>query len=177
STSRIVGGGTWPSRNVSRPTVAAAMAKTRTAASTAKIHTTTANGNPGAGRVGQSPDGFVVAAGRWTGAPAPAGAGLVVVGRAGRPAGAGTGPRRGGGRRSDAQPLGEQLPVVGGVAEEQLGRLGPLEVEVGRVLPGEADAAVDLDVLGGGVEVRLRAVGLGEAGHLGQLVVQLGGAP
>ena len=64
--------------------------------------------------------------------------------------------------RSDADALGEQLAVVGGVAEEQLGRLGPLEVQVGRVLPGEADATVDLDVLGGGVEVRLRAVGLGQ---------------
>ena len=38
--------------------------------------------------------------------------------------------------------------MVGGVTEQQLGALGPLEVEVGRVLPGEADAAVDLDVLG-----------------------------
>jgi MFS family permease len=38
--------------------------------------------------------------------------------------------------------------------------LGPLEVQVRRVLPGEADATVDLDVLGGGVEVRLRAVAL-----------------
>src|SRR3954452_8030411 len=67
--------------------------------------------------------------------------------------------------RSNTDALCEQLAVVGGVAEEQLGGLGPLEVEVGVVLPGEADAAVDLDVLGGGVEVRLRAVRLGQAGH------------
>src|SRR5690242_17661349 len=60
-------------------------------------------------------------------------------------------------QRSDADSLGEELAVVGRVAEEQLGALGPLEVEVGRVLPGEADAAVDLDVLGGAVEVGLRA--------------------
>ena len=73
--------------------------------------------------------------------------------------------------------LGEELAVVGGVAEEELGRLGPLEVQVGRVLPGEADAAVDLDVLGGGVEVGLGAVGLGQAGDRGQLVVELGRAP
>ncbi len=63
---------------------------------------------------------------------------------------------------SDADALGEQLAVVGRVAEEQLGALGPLEVEVRRVLPREPDAAVDLDVLGGGVEVRLGAVGLGQ---------------
>ena len=42
--------------------------------------------------------------------------------------------------------------MVGGVAQHQLRRLGPLEVEVGGVLPGEADAAVDLDVLRGGVK-------------------------
>src|SRR5690606_27220445 len=79
STSRIVDGGTWARRNVSRPTVAAAIAKTTTAASTAKIQTTTANGNPGAGWPGHSP---VRRAGHpaGTGATAPAGAGLVVVG-------------------------------------------------------------------------------------------------
>src|SRR3546814_20454038 len=73
--------------------------------------------------------------------------------------------------------LSQQLAVVGGVTEEQLGALGPLEVQVGGVLPGEADAAMDLDVLGGGVEVRLGAVGLGQAGDRGELVVELGRAP
>src|SRR6201987_5284349 len=49
--------------------------------------------------------------------------------------------------RSDAQP-GEQALVVGRrAAEQQLGRLGPAEVQGGRMLPGEADAAVHLDVL------------------------------
>src|SRR5262249_42215701 len=62
--------------------------------------------------------------------------------------------------RSDADALGEELAVVGGVAEEDLGGLGALEVEVRVVLPGEPDAAVDLDVLGRRVEVRVRAVGL-----------------
>ena len=57
--------------------------------------------------------------------------------------------------RSDPEPLREQLAVVGRVAEEQLGGLGPLEVEVGGVLPGEPDATVDLDVLGRRVEVGL----------------------
>jgi hypothetical protein len=56
---------------------------------------------------------------------------------------------------SDADALGEELPVVGGVSQDQLGRLRPLEVQVGIVLPGEADASVDLDVLCGCVEVRL----------------------
>ena len=62
-----------------------------------------------------------------------------------------------------ADPVGQPFPVVGAVAEEQLAGLGPLEVQVGVVLPGEADAAVDLDVLGGGVEVGVGAVGLGQA--------------
>ena len=50
--------------------------------------------------------------------------------------------------------LREQLAVVGRVTEQQLGGLGPLEVQVGGVLPGEADAAVDLDVLHGRGHVR-----------------------
>src|SRR3546814_14555758 len=45
-----------------------------------------------------------------------------------------------------------------------LARLRALEVEVRRGFPGEAHAAVDLDVVGGRVEVRLGAVGLGERG-------------
>src|SRR3546814_937005 len=36
---------------------------------------------------------------------------------------------------------------------------------------------MDRDVLGGGVEVRLGAVGLGQAGDRGELVVELGRAP
>ena len=64
---------------------------------------------------------------------------------------------------SDSDPLGEQLAVIAGVAEQQLRGLGPLEVQVRRVLPGEADTAMDLNVLGGAVEVGIRAVGLGQA--------------
>ena len=63
---------------------------------------------------------------------------------------------------TDADALREQLAVVRGIAEEELGRLRPLEVEVRGVLPREADAAVDLDVLGRRVEVRLGAVRLGQ---------------
>ena len=47
----------------------------------------------------------------------------------------------------------QPLAVVAAVTEEELAGLRPLEVQVGVVLPGEADAAVDLDVLGGHVEV------------------------
>src|ERR1700730_701218 len=83
----------------------------------------------------------------------------------------------GGALRSDADALRQQLPVVGGVAEQDLRALRPLEVEVGVVLPGEAEAAVDLDVLGGGVEVRVGAVRLGEARHNRELLVVLGGGP
>src|SRR5215470_8970876 len=70
-------------------------------------------------------------------------------------------------RRPALQPDagGQPLPVVGAVAEEQLAGLGPLEVQVGVVLPGEADAAVDLDVLRGHVEVRLRGVLLHQRGQ------------
>src|SRR5437763_873367 len=83
----------------------------------------------------------------------------------------------GGALRSDADALRQQLPVVGGIAEQDLRALRPLEVEVGVVLPGEADAAVDLDVLGGGVEVRVGAVRLGEARDDRQLLVVLGCCP
>src|SRR5436190_17223073 len=81
------------------------------------------------------------------------------------------------GEPSDTYALGEQLPVVGGVAEEDLRALRPLEVQVSVVLPGEADAAVDLDVLGGGVEVRVGAVRLGEARDDRELLVVLGCRP
>src|SRR4051812_38667351 len=81
------------------------------------------------------------------------------------------------GNASDADALGEQLAVVRGVAEQDLRALGALEVQVRVVLPREADATVDLDVLRGGVEVRVRAVGLGERRHHRQLVVVLGRGP
>jgi len=56
---------------------------------------------------------------------------------------------------SDTYALGEQFAVVGGVTEQQLRALGPLEVEVGRMLPGETNTPVDLDVLCSRVEVGL----------------------
>src|SRR5262245_47670382 len=57
--------------------------------------------------------------------------------------------------------LRDELAVPGGVAEGHLGALGTLEVDVHVVLPREADAAVDLDALAGGVPVGVRDVGLG----------------
>ena len=56
-------------------------------------------------------------------------------------------------------------------------RLGALEVQVRVVLPREADATVDLDVLGRGVEVRVGAVRLRQRGDHRQLVVVLGRGP
>ena len=64
-------------------------------------------------------------------------------------------------RQLNTDALCQELAVVGRIPEQELRRLGPLEIQMGRVLPGEADAAVDLDVLRRGVEVRLGAVGLG----------------
>ena len=55
---------------------------------------------------------------------------------------------------SDPEPVQQPLVVHRRPAEQQLRGLGPSEVEVGRVFPGEADAAVDLDVLHGGDHVR-----------------------
>src|SRR4029077_5554625 len=69
------------------------------------------------------------------------------------------------GTGSQPQPGREALPVVVAVAEEQLAGLRPLEIQVSVVLPGESDAAVDLDVLGGHVEEGLRSVRLYQRGY------------
>ena len=61
--------------------------------------------------------------------------------------------------------LRDALAVVAGVAKRELRRLGALEVEVQVVLPGEADAAVDLDVLSGHVEEGFRGVRLHQRGY------------
>lgn len=62
-------------------------------------------------------------------------------------------PRRRG-TSSDPEPVQQPLVVHRRPAEQQLRGLGPSEVQVGRVFPSEADAAVDLDVLHGGDHVR-----------------------
>jgi hypothetical protein len=61
------------------------------------------------------------------------------------------------------------LAVVLRAAQQRAAALRALEVEVRGVLPGEADAAVDLDALARAVEERVGAVGLGAAGRFAQL--------
>src|SRR5690554_2380226 len=58
---------------------------------------------------------------------------------------------------SDPELSPDEVPVVARRAEEDLGTLRPLEVQVGRVFPREADTAVHLDVLGRGPQVRVGA--------------------
>src|SRR3954452_5387766 len=64
--------------------------------------------------------------------------------------------------RSDLKQVGEPAAMVAGGAEHQAVGLGPFEVQVGRVLPGEADAAVHLDVLRGAVQERVSAPRFGQ---------------
>jgi hypothetical protein len=59
------------------------------------------------------------------------------------------------------QHAGDGLAVGGGGAEERARRPRALEVAVGVVLPGEADAAVDLDRLRRALEERVARVGRG----------------
>src|SRR5262249_54268928 len=65
---------------------------------------------------------------------------------------------------SESDQLRDDLAVPGGVAERHLGALRALEVDVHVVLPREADAAVDLNALAGGMAVRVGAVGLRHRG-------------
>src|SRR6266511_917122 len=46
-----------------------------------------------------------------------------------------------------AEPLGNELTMEGGGTQQGLRSLCPLEVQVRRVLPGEPDAAMQLDAL------------------------------
>src|SRR5207253_1595449 len=63
----------------------------------------------------------------------------------------------------EVQCLGDELPMIGRVAESDFRGLGALEIKVHLVLPGEADAAMDLDAVAGGVAVGVGRVGLGDA--------------
>ena len=54
--------------------------------------------------------------------------------------------------------------MISGRTEHHLGALGPLEVQVGGMLPGEADAAVHLDGVPRDLRVGRGAVHLGQAG-------------
>ena len=58
----------------------------------------------------------------------------------------------------NADALREQLAVVRRVAEEDLGALRALEVEVRGVLPGHPDAPVELDRLLGGVDGQVEVI-------------------
>ena len=60
--------------------------------------------------------------------------------------------------------LHHRLAMLVGIAEQDLRTLGPLEPEVGVVVPGEADAAVHLDRMDGGLQVGFGGAGLGERG-------------
>src|SRR5262247_4100196 len=66
-------------------------------------------------------------------------------------------------RRLEVDQLGHALAMPGGVAERELRSLGALEVQVQVVLPGESDAAVELDARSGHAAVGVRHVGLGHA--------------
>src|SRR5690349_6943110 len=63
----------------------------------------------------------------------------------------------------DANPLRQQLSMVCRIPKKQLAGLGALEVQMGIVIPGEADATVDLNVLGSRKEVCVGACRLREA--------------
>src|SRR5579864_5481715 len=69
-----------------------------------------------------------------------------------------------------ANPLRQQLPMVRRISKKQLTRLGALEIQVGVVIPGEADTTVDLNILGSCKEVRIRAGCFGEARDYGNFV-------
>src|SRR4029077_8914559 len=67
------------------------------------------------------------------------------------------------GDRLEIDQLGYTLAMPGGVAERELGALGTLEVQVQVVLPGEADAAVELYARAGDAAIGVRDIGLGHA--------------
>src|SRR5213078_1261343 len=79
--------------------------------------------------------------------------------------------------RSDPDEVGQPLPMVIGAAEKELRILRAFEVQVCGVLPGEADAAENLDVFTRGVQVRVATERLGEAGQLRHLGVAGGYRP
>src|SRR5580700_3451451 len=66
--------------------------------------------------------------------------------------------------RPQSKPQSEPIPVISGRTEHHLSALGPLEVQVGGMLPGEADAAVHLDGVPRDLRVGRGAVHLGQAG-------------
>src|ERR671919_1273184 len=69
---------------------------------------------------------------------------------------------------SQVDELRDLLAVVRGVAKRELRRLRALEIEVQVVLPGEADAAVELDAGPRHLAIRVRGIGLGHRGRQGR---------
>src|SRR5882724_13061687 len=67
------------------------------------------------------------------------------------------------GNRLEIDQLGHALAMPRGVAEREFGALGPLEVQVEVVLPGEADAAVELYPGAGHPAISVRDIGFGHA--------------
>ena len=65
--------------------------------------------------------------------------------------------------------------MVGRIAQEHLGALRALEPQVGVVVPGEADAAVDLDRVYRRLHIRIRRARLGQRGQRRQIGIVLGG--
>src|SRR5258708_21517906 len=63
--------------------------------------------------------------------------------------------------------------MADGTSEEEFRCLRTLEVQVCRVFPSESNAAMDLDVLRGCFQVRLRAVRLREAANPREVLVGL----
>ena len=79
-------------------------------------------------------------------------------------------PSSGAGGHAPGDVLRDELAVVLRVAVLDLERLGPLEVEVQVVLPGEADAAVHLDRLAADLARGIADVGLGDGGGDGRVL-------
>src|SRR5207244_1119289 len=78
--------------------------------------------------------------------------------------------------RLESEPVGDGEVVLIGVSEQRLARPAPAVVEVGVVLPGEADPTVDLDVLGGHPPIGATAVSGRHAGGDRELAVPRGQA-
>ena len=66
--------------------------------------------------------------------------------------------------------LGDPFAVVTGGTEERLGAAGAFEVQMRGVFPGESDAAMDLNALGGDVIEGVRAVCLGDGGSQREII-------
>src|SRR6516165_192001 len=63
--------------------------------------------------------------------------------------------------------LPHQFAVIVGVAQQHLGAFRPLEPEMRVIVPGEANTAVDLHGVNGGLHIRITGTSLGEmrVGH------------